>query len=211
MNIRKALIVDLILFTSLACLFFVISPWLIYQKGTDLIYSDLEAVANYEVAIVFGAGVTASGQPSDALRDRLDTALDLYQLGRLEHVLVSGDNSEEIYNEPDVMRDYLIAWGVAEEDVTADYAGRRTYDTCARANEIWNIEKALLISQGYHLPRAIYLCESFGIESTGLSASRQDYVYQDDYEFREILALYKAVLDVWLLHPDYIGGEVEEL
>mgnify|MGYP000191304327 CR=1 FL=1 len=190
---------------------FLLSPWRIYQKGTDFIYLSVDQMDYREVGIVFGAGITTSGRPSDVLRDRLDIAYEAYVNGAIDKILVSGDNQTEDYSEPDVMRDYLIQQGVPEEDVVADYAGRRSYDTCARANEIWGIETALLITQGYHLPRAIYLCESMGIDSRGISSSQQDYIAGRYYEFREILAIYKAVLDVNLLKPDYIGGESEEL
>jgi vancomycin permeability regulator SanA len=211
MSIKRAIAINICVLLGITLILFVIAPWRIYESGTSKSYLNLESVGNHEVALVFGAGITASGQPSDALRDRLDTALDLYNSDVIEKILLSGDNSIEEYSEPDVMKDYLISQGVPEYDLFTDYAGRRTYDSCARANEVWGLEKALLITQGYHLPRAIYLCEKFGIESRGISASRQEYVYQNDYEFREILAIYKAVLDIWILHPDYIGGPREEI
>lgn len=210
-NLKKAILLVLAILLFLFFVFLIIAPWKIYSNGTAQSYLDIDSVGAHEVAIVFGAGITDSGQPSDALRDRLDTAFDLYEKGSIEKILVSGDNSIEEYSEPDVMRGYLIEKGVPEANIRTDYAGRRTYDTCARAHEIWGIEKALLITQGYHLPRSIYLCEAFGIDSRGISASRQEYVYQKKYEFREMLAIYKAVLDVWILKPEYIGGESEKL
>lgn len=208
---KKWLIRGSVLLGGLFFLLFLLSPLRIYRHGTDHIYLSVDQMDYREVGIVFGAGITTSGRPSDILRDRMVTAYDAYVNGSIDKILVSGDNQTEDYSEPDVMRDYLIEWGIPEEDVVADYAGRRTYDTCARANEIWGVDTALLITQGYHLPRAIYLCESMGIDSRGISSSRQDYVAGRYYEFREILAIYKAVLDVNLFKPDYIGGEPEEL
>lgn len=164
------------------------------------------------MAIVFGAGITELNTPTDVLKDRLTVAGRLYWAGTVEKILVSGDNSNEQYSEPDVMRDYLIEiWGIPEEDVTADYAGRRTYDTCVRAHEVWGIESALLVSQAYHLPRSIFTCSKLGMDSEGVTASLQDYVFQKQYELREILALYKAVIDVYLIEPSYIGGESEAI
>lgn len=190
-------------------LIFLSSPWWIYRAGVNRIYTP-ETVPYHPVAIVFGAGLTASGTPSDVLKDRLNVAADLYFSDRVDQILVSGDNPVDTYSEPDAMKDYLIQSGVAEADIVADYAGRRTYDTCARAQEIWDLDAAILISQGYHLPRAIFTCRKLGVESVGVSSSLQSYVYQEKYEFREILAIYKAVLDVYLLKPDFIGGEPED-
>lgn len=190
---------------------FLISPYLIYQSAQDHIYTSEEA-PKYDVAIVFGAGITELNTPTDVLKDRLTVAGRLYWAGTVEKILVSGDNSNEQYSEPDVMRDYLIEiWGIPEEDVTADYAGRRTYDTCVRAHEVWGIESALLVSQAYHLPRSIFTCSKLGMDSEGVTASLQDYVFQKQYELREILALYKAVIDVYLIEPSYIGGESEAI
>jgi vancomycin permeability regulator SanA len=108
------------------------------------------------------------------------------------------------------MYDYLVfTLDVNPDDVVRDFAGLRTYDTCARAKEIWGIDKAILISQGYHLSRAIFTCNSLGIQSTGYSATQYEYANEDYYKLREIFAIHKAVLDVYILHPEYIGGEPE--
>lgn len=188
------------------------SPWMIESWSEDKILTVDEIEGEHEVAIVFGAGLKEDGSPSDVLKDRLITAAELYWDGKVDKILVSGDNSLEEYNEPEAMANYLIGTqGVASDDVVLDYAGRRTYDTCARAHEIWGIEDAVLVSQEYHLPRALFTCQKLGIESIGVSATRQAYVYDDLYQARELLATYKAVLDVYLLRPDFIGGEKENL
>ena len=197
-----------------ACLIllFLISPLLILTHGKNNIYTELSNIPHYEVAIVFGAGIKDDGTPSDALKDRLITAADLYNAGVVDKILVSGDNRFENYNEPDAMYEYLVnTEDVSEDDIAVDYAGRRTFDTCVRASEIWGIDDAILISQGYHLPRAIFTCDALGVESVGYSATRQDYVFSDYYKFREVLAIYKAVIDVYIWEPDYVGGEPEML
>jgi SanA protein len=109
------------------------------------------------------------------------------------------------------MYDYLVEEGIPSEDIVRDFAGRRTYDTCYRAHEIFEIEEAILVSQGYHLPRAIFLCEKFEITSSGYSATRQNYVNENFYKSREILALYKSVLDIFLLKPTPVLGEKEKI
>ena len=185
-------------------------PVFVVQRGKKQIYSDSTLVPSHEVAIVFGAAVLPSGAPSDVLRDRLDVAADLFDDERVRAIIVSGDNRTEEYNEPEAMAQYLIhERQVPEEAVFQDFAGRRTYDTCARAHALWGVEDALLITQGFHLPRAIWLCEHLGIEADGISASLQQYVKADWFEFREVLAIYKAFVDIYLWEPDYIGGSEE--
>jgi vancomycin permeability regulator SanA len=108
------------------------------------------------------------------------------------------------------MYDYLVyTLDVQSEDVVRDFAGLRTYDTCARAKNIWGVDRAILISQGYHLSRAIFTCSELGIQSTGYSATQYEYENELYYKLREILAIHKAVLDIYILHPEYIGGEPE--
>ena len=160
------------------------------------------------VAIVFGAGLNRSGEPSDVLEDRLSVAADLYHQTRVDVILVSGDNRFENYNEPEAMAESLTStFGVPEEAIEIDYAGRRTYDTCVRANTLWGVDNAVLITQAFHLPRAIWTCEQLGIESVGVSASLRSYIQDEYFELREWLATYKALLDIYVLAPDYIGGD----
>jgi SanA protein len=187
-----------------------IPPIIVYSNKYH-IYKEVDDVLPTDVAIVFGAGVRPDKSPSPMLRDRLITAVELYNAGKIETILVSGDNSEEHYNEPKAMQVFLMDNGVPESAIVMDFAGRRTYDTCYRAKEIFEVDNALLITQGYHLPRALYLCNTFGVASAGISATRQAYAGDIDYKIREILALYNSVLDVSLLHPEPILGEKEPI
>ena len=186
----------------------VLIPFWIFRFGSNHIYTSTESVSPTAVAIVFGAGLTVQQTPSDALHDRLSVVADLFHKNKIKVILVSGDNRFENYNEPEVMRQTLVKEFLIPADVIfADYAGRRTYDTCIRAKQIWGVEEAILVSQGYHLPRAIWTCEQVGVKSTGMSASLQSYVYGWKFKIREIGALYKAFFDVYIHHPSYIGGE----
>ena len=163
------------------------------------------------VAIVFGAGLRRDGTPSDVLRDRLSVAAELWRTGKAKRLLVSGDNRFENYNEPQAMNDALVAdFGVDPGAIAIDYAGRRTYDTCARAQSIWGVEEAILVSQKYHLPRAMWTCERLGIASVGVSASLQPYVKGTSFTFREIPAILRAWWDVYVWPPKYVQGEFEE-
>lgn len=189
-----------------------LAPVLIYDHYRGLVYTDMVYAQKSDVAIVFGAGLKADGTPANVLRDRLRTAADLYKNGSVMKILVSGDNRYVEHNEPDAMALYLVEeLGVPADAVVADYAGRRTYDTCARARDIWSIDKAILITQGYHLPRALFICNALGVSSTGLSATKQTYLGELSFKIREILAIDKAIFDVYLWPPEYVGGQVEQL
>ncbi len=162
------------------------------------------------VVVVFGAGLKRDGTPSDALDDRLRVAAELYRQNKATHILVSGDNRFAQYNEPQAMHDALVGeYDVPTEKIAIDFAGRRTYDTCIRAKTLWDVDRAILVSQTFHLPRAIWTCQQLGIDSVGVSASLQAYVREEYYSFREVLAMYKAFVDVYLWTPSYAEGDFE--
>ena len=154
--------------------------------------------ARAPVAIVLGAAVRADGQPSPWLAHRLDTAADLYTSGRVEAILVSGDNRRAGYDEPTVMRRYLLSLGIPEQAIAVDYAGFDTYDTCVRARRIFGIEQALLVTQDFHEPRAVAICRSVGVdvEGVGDSRARSDRIGWTVSWARERAAAIKAVADV---------------
>ena len=120
-------------------------------------YGEDGDTAEAPVAIVLGASVWAPGEPSPWLKYRLETAAGLYESGRVDAILVSGDNSRVDYDEPTAMRDYLVGLGVPSEAIALDYAGFDTYDTCVRARRIFGVDQALLVSQDFHVSRAVAL------------------------------------------------------
>ena len=150
------------------------------------------------VAIVLGAAVHADGQPSPWLAHRLDVAADLYTSGRVEAILVSGDNRRVGYDEPTVMRNYLTSQEVPSQAIALDYAGFDTYDTCVRARRIFGVERALLVTQDFHEPRAVAICRSVGVDVDGVgdSRARGDRISWAVSWMRERLAAIKAVVDV---------------
>jgi len=117
----------------------------------------------------------ADGRPTPALADRVWTAAALYKAGKVRKLLMSGDNRFINYNEPETMRQYALAQGVPDEDIVLDYAGRRTYDTCYRAEHIFGVQDAILVTQWFHLDRALYTCGKLGIDAVGVAADRRDY------------------------------------
>jgi SanA protein len=172
-----------------------------------------EDVAPAQVAIVFGAGLNWDGTPSAVLKDRVATAAGLYFTGKVQKLLLSGDNRFLNYNEPGAMREYAIELGVPEDDIVQDFAGRSTYDTCYRAGQIFGVTDAILVTQGYHLPRALYLCSQLGIQSVGVSADLRQYERRH-YLFwvlRELPATLNSILQINLTHPIPVLGDPEPI
>lgn len=165
------------------------------------------------VAIVFGAGLNRDGSPSRILHDRVQTAVDLYFSGKVQKLLMSGDNSTLDYNEPGAMLDFALELGVPREDIVLDYAGRRTYDTCYRAKEIFGVNQAILVTQEYHLPRSLVTCSALGIQVSGVPADIGFYRPSSMYRFvlREIPATLVSFLDIYLTKPVPILGEKEPI
>jgi SanA protein len=161
----------------------------------------LADVPGRQAAIVFGAAVYGDGRLSPVLRDRVDTAIAVYKSGQVNHIIVSGDNRAEDYDEPGAMMAYAIEQGVDPADITADRAGHRTYDTCYRASHVFDVKSAVLVTQAFHLPRALMTCESLGIDVVGVIADKRPYRRARWYEFRETAATLVAVWDVFRREP----------
>ena len=153
-------------------------------------------VPSAPVAIIFGAQVFSNGTPSPFLVARLEAGMQLYDSGKVQAILVSGDNSTSHYDEPDAMKNWLIAHGVPEIKVVADYAGFDTYDTCVRAHRIFGVSRAIVVSQPFHVPRAVTICRDEGIVADGVSAPvPRTWVYWRG-AIRDQLADVKAAYDV---------------
>lgn len=176
------------------------------------VYSPAE-VPIHRVAIVFGAGLWRNGTPTPVLVDRVTEAANLYFAGKVEKLLVSGDNRFVDYNEPEAMRQLALKLGVPSEAIVRDYAGRRTYDTCYRAKAIFGVDSAILVTQAFHMPRALYLCNHLGVESVGvtsdLSPFRKSTVLY--WNVRELLATVEALWDVHAAHPLPVLGNQEPI
>jgi len=179
---------------------------LYYQQA---IYPQPEAPAR-PVAIVFGAAVYGNGRLSPVLRDRVETAIALYKNGQVSHIIMSGDNRTVYYDEPGAMMAYAVAEGVPSDDVTADRAGHRTYDTCYRARHVFDVRQAILVTQAFHLPRALMTCEGLGIDAVGAIADQRPYRGARWYELRETAATLVAVWDVVRRDPPPIIGTAQE-
>ncbi|WP_105971766.1 SanA/YdcF family protein [Streptomyces geranii] len=179
------------------------ATWMFVVAGDRL--RDVSDAPRTDVAVVFGAGLWG-GEPSPYLAHRLDAAAELYRAGRVKVVLVTGDNSREDYDEPDAMRSYLTRHGVPDGRIVSDYAGFDTWDSCVRAKKIFGVDRAVLISQGFHIRRAVALCEAAGVESYGVGVEARHDVTWYYGGAREILAAGKAVVDaVFQPDPRFLG------
>lgn len=178
------------------------------QKYRDRIYTRVEDVPPHYVAVVLGAGLWPDGSLTPILADRVTTAADLYHGGTVQKLLCSGDNRFVDYNEPQRMLEYAVGLGVPEEAIVLDYAGRRTYDTCYRARAIFGVERAVVVTQRFHVARALYLCDALGVDAVAVLADRQDYtIRRITWETREHLALALAWWDVNVRHPLPVLGD----
>ena len=172
------------------------------------LYSETEVPAA-PVALVLGARVFPDGTPSPFLAARLDLAHRLYLAGKVRVVLVSGDNMAEEYNEPDAMRTYLINAGMPADAVVADHAGFDTYDSCARALRIFGIEQLIVVTQSYHLPRAVATCRALGIAATGVGDNRVRRFSRAWVQgvIRDQLACIKTVIDLITQRDPVLGQQ----
>jgi vancomycin permeability regulator SanA len=167
-------------------------------------YNRAEAVPKKPVAVVFGAGVWTDGTPSPMLADRVSASVELYKQGKVQKLLMTGDNSRPDYDEVTAMQRLAVEKGVPEKDITLDYAGFSTYESCYRAKEIFGVKEAVLVTQDFHITRAIYTCNQLGINAVGLGTPDWG-TYQDNtvmrYTMREKLSTLKALLELHITRP----------
>ena len=158
------------------------------QIKTENELKEIVKKESVDFAIIFGAGVYGT-TPSEMLKERLETGISLYK----NKILMSGDHGKKYYDEVTVMKNYAVEKGIPPENIYIDYAGFSTYDTVIRAKEIFNIKNAILVTQEYHLYRALYIGKSLGIKVYGISATKHKYIGQLYREIREILARNKDI------------------
>ena len=201
------------LFTTTVGLLGLLLPRLITTlHAWNKIHPVVDAPAE-RVAIIFGAGLRRDGSPTAVLRDRVETGANLYFSGKAEKLLMSGDNQSVYYNEPQAMRQYAISLGVPDEAIVMDSAGSRTYDTCYRAKAIFGVESALLVTQRFHLPRALFLCNALGVKAAGVEANNLNYRSSSLFfwNVREQFATFTAFMDVYFEKPTPVLGQAQPI
>ncbi|MHB9095716.1 MAG: SanA/YdcF family protein [Eubacteriales bacterium] len=178
------------------------------RAGQTGVYS-VESSPQAEAAIILGARVYESGGVSQVLADRLETGIELYKKGKVKKLLLTGDHGQKSYDEVNQMRIYALRRGIPEGDIFMDHAGFSTYDSMYRARDVFRVKSVLVVTQDFHLPRALYIARWLGLEAHGVSADKRVYVGQNYLYFRELLARTKAVAQLALgMKPKYLGPAI---
>jgi vancomycin permeability regulator SanA len=182
----------------------------LYLRTRAMTEDDMKSVdtaVEEPVAIIFGAHVWWDGTPSTTLIHRVEKAAELYHAGKVARLLLSGDGRTESYNETKAMQDVALALDVPQEALILDYYGLRTYDTCARAHDLFDVDAAILVTQAFQLPRAVMLCEYQTIDSIGVPADEEPTAIRQQAKnvLREILATVLAYGDSWILKPNPVS------
>lgn len=185
-----------------------------YVKGIvdDKIMSVEESVEleGLDCIIVLGCKVKDDGTPSDMLKDRMKRAIELYEKGVAPKILMSGDHGQTSYNEVMTMKQYAIDKGVPSEDIFMDHAGFSTYETMYRAKEVFGVEKAIVVTQDYHMYRSLYIANELGIDAYGCPSVRYNYYGQTSRDIREVAARCKDfVTTIFKPEPTYLGDAID--
>lgn len=203
----KYLVFALFILVFLTLAVFVGSYAIVNIGSSGYIYSDVEKLPHAQVAVIPGAAILKSGELSPVLRDRVDMAITIYKKGIVNKVLATGDNSSLDHNEVGPMRKYLIKNGVPEKDIFLDYAGFDTYSSMYRARNIFLVESMIVVTQGFHLPRAIYIARRLGVDAYGMEADRGHYLLRND--IRELFGNIKALSNLLFdRRPKYLGEQI---
>ncbi|MGI8908297.1 MAG: SanA/YdcF family protein [Candidatus Sumerlaeaceae bacterium] len=185
-----------------------IDQWMVARAGARM-HRSIEDVPQRQVALVPGARIYPGGRLSAMLDDRVYRAVELYKAGKVNKLLMSGDNSERYYDEVSAMRKRALELGVPSNDVVRDFAGFRTYDSIYRAKEVWGLQDLVVVTQQFHLPRCLFLADKLGVKADGMIADKSKYsgVSVKRVRIREFYARAIAVLDVYVFNkqPHFLG------
>jgi len=205
-RILKSLKVLLILVLIAGLFVAGVNIWMIYSTKGAICTPDEAEQLSGDCILVLGCGVRSDGKPSHMLQDRLDVAIAAYQMGLAPKLLMSGDHGREHYDEVNAMKDYTLSKGVPSEDIFMDHAGFSTYESMHRARDIFQCERIIIVTQNYHLYRAIHNARAFGMEAVGISSDLRSYARQTYFDIREAAARVKDW--AWCIvkvPPTYLG------
>ena len=177
-------------------------------KSKIISLDEAEKLTDIDCAVILGAGVR-DGKPTPMLRDRLLTGIELNKSGTVKKLIMSGDHGSDDYDEVNIMKSFAVDNGVSDEDIFMDHAGFSTYETIYRAKEIFEADNIIIVSQKYHLYRALYIAEKLGVKAVGISADLRTYSGQAKRDLREILARDKDFFNcIFKPEPTYLGEKI---
>lgn len=194
MNSRKIKIAVLIV-SIIGASILLFSNLFVLRYRKNIIFS-VQNVPTSTVAIIFGGGMEEDGDMSEHQTLRVEKGIELYTRGKVTKLFMTGDDGKKRFNEVDAMKKFAIERGVPEENIEIDRAGYRTYESCYREKNVYDIHEAIVVSQAFHLPRIQYLCEGMGLNVIPVAAESKPYNW-----IREILARLKAVWQLEISHP----------
>ena len=188
---------------------FGLSSYMKNHTAERILSAEEAADMDADCILILGCGVREDGTPSLMLGDRLETGIALYEAGASEKLLMSGDHGRKEYDEVNTMKDFAMERGIPSEDIFMDHAGFSTYDSMYRARNVFCAKKVIIVTQAYHLPRALYVAEKLGLEAYGVAALDVNYHGQMYRELREMLARAKDFCSAWLQPaPKYLGEAI---
>lgn len=187
----------------------VLLPDLVIRLSAGPYLREADTAGSGDCVLVLGAGLLPDGKPSLMLTERINTGVALYKSGAAPRLLMSGDHSREDHDEVNAMKDAAMAQGVPSEDIFMDHAGFSTYDSMYRAREIFGAEKLIIVTQAYHLPRALWIARRMGMEAVGVACDTARYRGQLYRDLREVLARDKDFFKCILMpEPTYLGEAI---
>lgn len=208
-KLRKMILFLLGITISLSTYIFAVNHY-VEKQGAEYICS-LDEIPQAEAILILGAYVLPNGTVSGMLEDRLAVGDELYKMGKAPKIIVSGDHGQSDYDEVNSMKSFLVHKGVPAQDIFMDHAGFSTYESMYRARDIFKVQRLIIVTQEYHLKRAVFDARGLGIEAGGVSADRHDYgQVMDTYKLREIIARNKDFLWVRIIRPKptYLGEPI---
>ena len=207
--IKKAFIALVVLgVAGIVCLAGV-NTYMIKSTEKRILTQEEAAALGVDCILVLGAGVHPDGNPSNMLEDRLLRGIELYDAGASQKLLMSGDHGRKNYDEVNVMKQFAVARGVPSEDVFMDHAGFSTYESMYRARDVFQAEKVIIVTQRYHLYRALYAAKQLGLDAYGVASDQRTYAGQKRRDVRELLARGKDFMTgIFKPEPTYLGEAI---
>jgi len=167
------------------------------KQSLNFIYQDANKIPKAQTIMILGASVRNNKTMSDMLKDRADTAIEIFKKNKTSSILISGDGNSKNYNEVEVVKKYLLEQGIPQEKIVLDYYGFDTYDSLYRARDVFKFKSLIISTQNFHLPRAVFIAQNLGLTAYGITADKHNYKNIELNIGRELLATIKAYLDVF--------------